>query len=291
MSVDMTNSATNGQAFTCTAGGHALVETAAASNAGQAFSAAYANLKVVIKGTTTVATSVSSATATTLTLVGTCPAGITATAGEVGIGQPGAIAPKPGNSFASLSAELNLNPVLVATQDDCNKNTFEGFQVIGTWNNPLSGAGTALGYTTTAVIGAPVVVSTGQVLFPTSVVSFAAYVAPKRTGTTLQTGQHFEYVFPSLPTTLAVCLSAGNPANPVAISFGLNPTVLSVGAGVPTGSGNPADPAIRALGVATGAQTGHYVLKNGTTTVVTGALPTCTIPSATTAPAFTCGDG
>jgi len=288
----MTNSVANGQAFSCT--GSVLTETAAAIAAGQNFSTAYAKLPVVIKvGAVTTVRSVLSASTTAFTLNAACPVGVTATAGEVAIGQPGANAPKTGNSFTSLSAELNLNPVLVATQDDCSLNTFEGFQVIGTWANPMNSTGTLNGYTTTGVLGAPVLVSTGQVLYPTAVVSFAAYMRPQRTGGLtggLPAGSHFEFVFPSLPTTLAVCLTAGNPANATGLAFGLAPTTLSTAPALPTGSGNPADPSIRAIGPQTGATNGAYSLKNGAAVVVTGALPTCTIPVNTAVPAFACGD-
>jgi len=112
----------------------------------------------------------------------------------------------------------------------------------------------------------------------------------RRRGFDLPAGSHFEFVFPSLPTTLAVCLTAGNPANATGLAFGLAPTTLSTAPALPTGSGNPADPSIRAIGPQTGATNGAYSLKNGAAVVVTGALPTCTIPVNTAVPAFACGD-
>jgi hypothetical protein len=293
-SVDLVNSTANGSAFTCVAAGHALVESAGATADGQAFNANYVGLKVVVKGTTTVATSVTAATATTLTLAGTCPAGVTATAGEAAIGQPGANAPKPGSAMASLNAELNLNPTLVATQDDCNLNTFEGFGVVGSWNNPLNSTGTALGYSETGVLGAGTLVSTGQILFPTAVVSFAGYIRPQRTGGTavVPAGSHFEFVFPSLPTTLAVCLTGGNPSNATQLTFGFSATTISGTPALPTGSGNPSDPAIRTLGPQTGATNGAYKLNNGAVLVAGGNLPTCTIPvRTTTPPPISCNGG
>jgi len=293
MAVELQNSTANGQAFSCT--GSVLTELAGAIADGQNFSTSYAGLKVVVKGASaTVATKVNSATTTALTLANPCPAGVAAAVGTAAIGQPGANAPKPGNTMASLAAELNLNPVLVATQDDCNLNTFEGFQVIGTWNNPLTAAGTAFGYATTGVIGGATLVSTGQILFPTSVVSFSAYIRPQRTAGLAggaPAGSHFEFAFPSLPTSLAVCLTGANPTNATALSFTINPTVLSVSPSLPTGGGNPADPSIRALGPQTGATHGQYQLKNGTTVVATGALATCTVVANTATPAYGCGDG
>ena len=89
-----------------------------------------------------------------------------------------------------------------------------------------------------------------------------------------------------------MCLTSGNPTNASALAFGLHPTTLSVAPILPTGlGGNPADPAVRVLGPQTGAQAGQYLLKNGATTVASGALPTCTIPLPTAVPTFACGDG
>ena len=267
-----------------------FTQTAAAIAMGENFSASYTKLQVISIGdatiTGTVTTVVNSATTTALTTAATaCPTGLSATAGTLIIGQPGANSPVPGNTTASLGAELNLSPTLVHTQDDCVKNTFEGFFISGSWNNPGFYAGGAL-------IGNPVLVSVGQIAYPTSLLSFAAYVRPQRTGDGLQAGAHFEFVFPSLPTTAAVCLTSGIPTNATQLSFGILPTPLAVAPFTATGSGNPADPGVRALGPQTGAQTGHYALKNGATTVATGALPTCTIMAATTTPPpITCGDG
>jgi hypothetical protein len=258
-----------------------LTATAGAVAAGGGFSAAYAKLKVVVIGTTTVTTTATTGTANTLTLAAACPAGIAAAAGTAVIGEPGGNAPKNGSAMTSLSAELNLAPSLVATQDDCNKNTFEGFQVIGNWNNPGSYAGG---------LAPPVTVSTGQISFPTAVISFAAFVRPQPTGDALLAGAHYEFVFPLLPTTLAVCTTGGAPSNPTAISFGINPTVLATAPFLPTGSGNPADPAVRAIGPQTGAFAGKYSLNNNTTVIATGLLPSCTIQAATAAPTFACGD-
>jgi hypothetical protein len=282
-SKQLTNSAApptgSGTAFSCTAS--KITATTGAVTAGGGFSAAYAGLKVVVTGTTTVTTTATAGTANTLTLAAACPTGVTTTAGTAVIGEPGANAPKDGSAMASLSAELNLAPTLVATQDDCNKNTYEGFQVIGEWNNPGAYAGG---------LAPPVTVSTGQISFPTSVISFGAFVRPQPTGDALLAGAHYEFVFPLLPTTLAVCTTAGAPSNPTVISFGINPTVLATAPFLPTGSGNPGDPSVRAIGPQTGAFAGKYQLKNNATVITAGALPSCTIQLATVAPTFACGD-
>ena len=138
-------------------------------------------------------------------------------------------------------------------------------------------------------------VSTGQVLFPTAVVSLRgvhASAAHRWTRGWAPGGSHFEFVFPSLPTTLAVCLTAGNPANASALAFGLRPTTLSMAPILPTGlSGNPADPAFRVLGPQTGAHAGQYTLKNGAATVATVRSRPAPSRSTTAVPAFACGDG
>jgi len=295
MGVHLQNSTANGQAFTCA--GSVLTPSAVNTTPrmGTIVASSYIKLPVVILvGATTTVRSIISNTATAFTLNAACPAGVTATVGTAAIGQPGANAPRDGNSMASLAAAISLNPALVSTSDDCAKNTYEGFQVVGTWKTPMNAAGTLVNYTTAAVVGAPVAVSTGQILFPTSVVSFAAYIRPQRTGglaPVVPAGSHFEFVFPSLPTTLAVCLTAGSPTNATALAFGLAPTTLSTTPAVPTGAGNSGSPGVHAIGPQTGATSGRYQLKNAAVVVATGALPTCTIVAATVTPAFTCGDG
>ena len=163
----------------------------------------YKRLPVVfLVGTTTTVRSVLSNTATNFTLNLACPTAppVTATTGSVAIGGPGANAPRDGDSMASLGAAISLNPALVTTSDDCNKNTYEGFQIIGTWKTPRNPLATLQNYTTAGSIGAPVAVSTGQILYPTSLITFVAYIRPQRTGglgPVTPAGSHFEFVFPS----------------------------------------------------------------------------------------------
>ena len=250
---------------------------------------------MTIIGTTTVSTTVTANTTTALTLLGTCPAGITTSAGTAVIGGVGANAPKSGSQAVTLGAELNLNPTLVATQDDCGLNTFEGFEVTASWQNP--GA-----YVGGAVIGGANAIpaqSVAQILFPTSVLSFQAFIVPVgAAGDGVQLGAHFNLTFPSLPTSLAVCLTGTplHPANPTALSFGVTPTVLAGAPFLPTGSGNPADSTLRSLDSRTGAFPVKVGVFNGATNL-TGSpftTPSCAIAANTTAPAFaltTCGDG
>jgi hypothetical protein len=233
-------------------------------------------------------------TSATFTPTG-CATGQTATLGTAVIGIANANAPKNGSAMMTLAAELNLSPLLVTTGDDCALNTFEGFEVLGQWQNP--GA-----YTSAAVIGGTTAIpalSTGQVLFPTAVVSFQGFVGPA-IGDVVQPGAHYNFSFPSLPTSLAVCQSGAPPApsNGTALSFGIIPTPLASAPFLPTGSGNPGAAGVRSLDSRTGATMTIKigVLKAGGLNL-TGSPqtpPGCNIQANTVVPTFaltTCGDG
>ena len=298
MTVELSNSTTTGspnggQGFTCSGSNLAL----AGLSVGMipAFSAAWTNLKVTVRGTTTVVTKVSSFSSPNLVLAAACPAGITATAGSATIGEPDATSPVNGAAMMSLNAELNLNPSLVKTQDDCARNSIEGFQVVGAWKNP--------GAYVAGTVAVPV--SVGQIVFPTAVVTFAGNIEPKKgatnNGDAQVTSSHFDFVFPSLPTSSAVCLTppiTGTPSNPTQLALGFNATTLSgdIAGNAPflqTGAGNPQDPVVRALDQRFG-QTfaGRYEIKNGATQVTgsPGATFSCAIPASTAAPSLACGD-
>jgi len=291
----LANNATGGQGFTCS--GSILGLTATAQALLPLLSSQYVGLKVTVAGATTVNRIVTAATATSLTLNGACPTGITATVGKAAVGQPGANAPRVGNTMFQLGALLNLNPTLVSTSDDCTRNTTEGFAVIGSWENPHNPAGTALGYSATAVLGATTqpAASVGQVYIPTAVVSFAGFIRPQRTGglTVVPAGSHFEYVMPTLPTGLSVCTTGtpAVPANATGLVFSFSPQVLTSSPAVPTGSGNVSDVTVRGLGPVSGSVNGAWKLFNGTTQVATGNLPTCAVAATTATAAFNCGIG
>ena len=279
--LQLSNTTAGGQGFTCASGGHTLAMTAAAKASAGGFVSSENGINVTVKGSTTVATTasaVSTAGNTSLTLVAACPAGVSTTAGSAAIGATGAGAAPNGASMMTLSAELNLNPVLVSTQDDCTSQTFEGFQVFGGWTNP--GAYTALAQTPVA--------SVGQVVFPTSVISFSGFVVPQASGDTVNASPHYNFSFPLLPTTLAVCQT---PAGPVQISFAINPTVKAGAPFLATGSGNDADPQIRQLMPETGTFHQTTELLTGATVISSSNSADCTIGPATDAPGLTCGDG
>jgi hypothetical protein len=161
----------------------------------------------------------------------TCPASST----RVIIGIPSASAPAEDQAMAILGATLELNPSLVAEQDDCANGTPEGFGVIGVWKNPGE-------YNTPGSTDPTLTV--GQVAFPTAVVSFNGYVVPVPGGDSEQSADHYDFVFPALPTSSAVC-----PGTDTGITLGFNPTTQSAGStDLPSGGGNPAGPGVRALG-------------------------------------------
>jgi hypothetical protein len=284
MTIQLSNSTSGGQGLTCT--GSTLGMTAASKLDTGGFNANYIGMAAAVKGATaTVAakiTAVSTAGNTSATIAPACPTGVSATVGFAGIGVRGANGPGNAAVMMSLAAILNLNPALVATQDDCSLNTFEGFQVMGGWTNP----GTAYAANAFAALA-----SVSQVIFPTSVLSFNGYVVPKRGGDSVDANPHYNFSFPLLPTSLAVCLSGGAPANEIQLAFGINSTVVSAAPFLATGSGNEGDPPVRSLLPKTGTFTVTVEgILNGTGVIFTDT-DTCTISGPTTSPGTPCGDG
>ncbi len=161
----------------------------------------------------------------------------------VTIGQPNAAAPANGDQAAQLNAELALSPHLVQGSAPCSANAVQGFGESGKWQNPGSFNTTALGSSTDASLKGPVV---GQVLFPTSVISFAAYIVKVNAGVTgeSQTLAHYDIVFPLLPTSLAACPSPSTAGT--GSSFTFDATTAAQGA-IASGVGAPTTNVLRAL--------------------------------------------
>lgn len=215
---------------------------------------------------------VNSAAGNTIVMSAPCPAaGAAATDVVVGVASNGA--PADGAPMAELSASLNLSPGVVPFLDDCAKNTLTGFAVEGVWRNPGS-------YVRSLVFGNPLPVSTAQILFPTSIVSFAGYVTYKTGG--LQVGEHAEFIFPQLPSSgpvsVACPFSASTPK--YALAFRFDPV-----AGEKT---------VRAIGPVTGTYTPKVRILNSTGGVLApnpiSGTP-CVIGAATDAPTYGCGSG
>lgn len=253
-------------------------------------------------------TAVSTVAPTTATLSAPCPSTGTAPFWtHVVIGEPGANAPANLDSVVTFSATLNLNPTLVKTADDCNKNTYEGFELAGRYVNPGS----------YPVAQGTLPRTIAQIAFPTAVVSFGAFIVPVATDAQ-QAGPHYDFLFPSLPVGASVCpIVTGTTTNKTAVSldfFAASPAggntisgtnTLPASAFLPTGGGNPSAPSGRALDNRTGTFGQKIILKNSSGTVLNTLAPTgCAIVASTTAPTlaipvapasagtgYGCGDG
>lgn len=287
MTVQLSNSSGGGQGFTCAASQKNLVMTASSITDTGGFPATVVGLPVVVKGGTTVSAKIASRTSSsTVVLSANCPSGISATAGSASVGAPSQGAPVSNAAMMTLAAELNLNVSLVKTQDECAANTFEGFEVIGGWVNPSTAYATNTSTPKASV---------AQILFPTSVLSFNGFVVPKAGGDTIDANPHYNFSFPLLPTSAAVCLSGGVPQNPTELAFGFNSQTFAAAPFLPTGSGNPSDPPIRQLLPKTGSFTTTIEeLTNNTApnppTQVSVSTFSCTIPTDTSTNT-SCGDG
>ena len=221
MNFQLTNDATGGQGFSCASGSHTLAMTAGSKADTGGFVATDAGIAVSIKGASaTVATTATAAVLTgntSLTLAGTCPAGVTATVGSAWVGVASANAPGAGAPMMSLAAELNLS---LDAGDHAGQLRQRHLRRLRS-DRWLAGPGT---YTANASTPPATV---GQVLFPTSVLSFEGFVVPKKGGDTIDANPHYNFAFPILPTSLAVCLTAGAPSNPIQLAFGINATTKS----------------------------------------------------------------
>jgi len=283
MAVQLSNTAGGGAGFTCAGSTLAMTTGSKADTGG--FNAADIGLTVVVKGTAT-ATSKITAVVTTgntsATISPACPSGVTATNGFAAVSTKSAGAPANSGAMATLGAELNLNPALVATQDDCSLNTFEGFLVVGGWQNP--GANYSANTSTPPA-------SVAQILFPTSVLSFSGFIVPKRGGDAADANPHYNYSFPLLPTSLAVCLSGGAPANDIVVALGINSQTISAAPFLGTGSGNVGDPPVRQLLPETGTFNMTAQTITNPSTIVSSDLIPCTIGADTATPGTPCGDG
>lgn len=203
-------------------------------------------------------TAVNSATSITMSANATK----TTTHLTVTIGGPNAMAPTDGSTIASLGAELNLNPSLVSGSDPCTAGTAEGFNLQGLWHNPGAIDTTPLGGPTDTSLTAPVI---GQLVYPTSVVSFAGYVTqvPAATAGESDTAAHYDVTYPFLPTGLAVCGAPDTTGG--ATTWGFSGVALNQQA---SSLGTPSTNFVRALqpfaaGVATKTSTAYvHILTN-----------------------------
>jgi hypothetical protein len=163
------------------------------------------------------------------------------------IGDPSATAPADGDTGVVLGAELNLDPALVAGSDDCSAATPEGFVISGEWRNPgnYNTAVGSLGLPTNASLLQPTI---AQFAIVTAVVTFNGYVVQINDNTAMEpddtnTADHYDLIWPSLPTGLAVCV--GDTVG-VASTFSYAATLPSQSK-LPTGTGTPGTAQVRGL--------------------------------------------
>jgi hypothetical protein len=185
---------------------------------------------------------VASRTATVLTLDHACVTVNALLTNVVTIGEASATAPTQGETVMDQGTQLDLNPTLVAGSRPCADEEVEGFHVTATWNNPgqfIGGAFATMPAGTKAV---------GQLQVKTSVITYGAYII--ETPSTGDAGglpigvQHYDVVFPNVPTGLALCAAtATSPKLGYVISIvATTPSVAALGTGV----GRPGTAQLRA---------------------------------------------
>jgi hypothetical protein len=223
--------------------------------------------------------------ATTITLH--VAATITSTAAVLTIGVPNSTAAQNGEAMAQLSSKLSLDPTAFGGAVDgsppCSANVLNASSLSGEWQNPGSYNATALGSSTDPSIKGSTV---GQIIYPTSVISFAGYVTIVKAATAgeTQTLAHYDIVLPTLLTSAVVCPAPS--AVGVASVFRFDASTVSQGL-----SGG----SLRSLkdfpaGLATKSTSASvHVIKTGTGTLFTGTTACVeTYPGAAT---FGCGNG
>ena len=235
-----------------------------------------------------------SVTSTTAT---TTPAGplSLATPQTIQVGAPSGTAPVDGDLVAQQATSLQLLTSLVAGAPPCASGDIIGTTINGAWYNPGSFKTAAVLGSTASLTSVLPKVQLAEFVFPTSVVSFAAFLTPRpasavdETGhTELQTAAHYDIVYPFEPLDLAVC-----PGTNVASDWTFVGTTLGQQS-FPSGWGQPSTAVARGVqAVPTGVVGPQlaYVQSGPTPTDLTGTA--CTIDSAivltTLATSFPCG--
>jgi len=212
-----------------------------------------AYIKTVTNATTVVISAAATATATGVAL--TESPGTT----DV-IGSPSATAPANGEAVSTVATTLTLNPTLVKGAPPCAAGDPSGETIEGAWYNPGS-------YLATPLAVAPQFLPTntiGQIVYPTSVVSFSAYVVNEAASTTgeLDTAAHTDIIYPYIPTGLALCSS---PLLGIGSQFSFDGSTLAQQK-LATGQGRPNSAFVRAvndLGSGVSTTTGTAYLING----------------------------
>jgi hypothetical protein len=224
-----------------------------------------------------------SATSITLHFAATA----TSSTAALTIGAPNSGAALDGEAAAQLGSKLSLDPTAFGGAVDgvppCSANVINASSLQGYWNNPGSYA-SVFGSSTDPLIKGPTI---GQIVYPTSVVSFGGYVTKIKASTAgeSQTLAHYDIVFPLLLTTSVVCPAPSTVG--IASAFRFNPTTINQGK---TGVGSIRDLADFAAGVTTKTTSAYvHVIKVGSPTLFTGST-TCVEKYPGVAD-FACGNG
>jgi len=213
-----------------------------------------------------------------------------ATPAAIQVGNPTITAPANGDFVAQQASTLQLQSTLVAGSKPCASGALQGTTIDGAWYNP--GAFIAAGGST----GLIPKVENAEIVFPTSVVSFAAFVAPRAANSTdegghveAQTAAHMDITFPSEPLGVAVC-----PGTTVSSDFTFVGTSLTQQR-LPTGTGQPSTAVVRGIqqvgGVTALPAQDTYITLGGGTSFLAGDPCSIdpTMSLATFAGAFPCG--
>jgi len=250
--------------------------------------------------------------ATLVTLTHNCNTGAPGATNVVTIGVPSRTAPQTTNpvplsgSCAAVApfdaacskydtvlnqgVQLPLSPTLVAGSADCTDDQSAGFGIEGSWLNPGSFQGGAF------ATQPPGTKAIGEIFFATSVINYGAYVVETVLNGVdpLISPQHYNIVFPNVPTTLALCPST--PTSPgLGFSIGVNGTTVSQAA-IPNGVGRPGTSQLRnTRATNAGSASTVYITDdiNGPGVNWTGSQFNrfCSIPTGPPVINFVCGDG
>jgi len=214
-----------------------------------------AYIKTVTNATTVTISAKATATATGVSL--TESPGVTAV-----IGLPSPTAPLNGDAVSTIGTTLLLNPALVKGAAPCAAGQTAGETIEGGWYNPG-------GYLANTLATAPADLPTntiGEILYPTSVISFAGYVVNEAASTPgeLDTAAHSDIILPFVPTGLALCAT---PALGIGSSFAFNGSTLAQQR-VATGIGTPGTASVRGIenlgsGVSTTSGTAYLINGKG----------------------------
>jgi hypothetical protein len=196
------------------------------------------------------------------------------------IGLPSTTAPANGDAVSTIGTTLTLNPSLVPGYQPCSAGQPDGETIEGGWYNPG-------GFQANSLAPGPASLPTdtiGEIVYPTSVVSFAGYVVPEQASTPgeLDAAAHTDIILPFVPTGLALCAT---PALGIGSSFSFNGSTLTQQK-IATGMGTPGTGAVRGvmnLGSGVSTTSGTAYLINGKGSSPYSGSCTTNFPAAVTA--------